>query len=233
MPFLIPLAIPALVGAGIGAGTAAITGGDVTRGALFGAAGGAFAGAFAPAGSLVGSQAITLPAGVAGPVAPATTGLFGTAGQFTLAATAKTLATAAVIGGTVLGVGAEREAGDIAKTLAERNAAQLRIEAAQEKLVVREEQKRLGEEKERRLSRLRVLAANAGIDLVGTPLLQSVTVAGRFEEERQFIGQAGRQRRFGLRTRAGTETFRGQAAQRGSRFRAGTSLLTGASFLLN
>ena len=233
MPFLIPLAIPALIGAGIGAGAAAATGGDVGRGAIFGAVGGAAFGAFAPAGAAFGTPAGTLAPGLAGPVTPATTGFFGAGGVFTAGATAKTLGLVSTFGGTLFGAGAELEAGDIAAQIAEQNAANLEVQAAQDRLVVKEEQKRLGEQKKRSVSRLRLLAANAGIDLVGTPLLQAETIAGEFEEERQFIGQGGRQRRFGLEFRAGQERLRGRVAQRTSRFRAGTTLLTGAASLLN
>ena len=236
MPFLIPLVIPALIGAGTGAGIAAATGGDVTKGALFGAAGGAVFGAFAPAGSLVGTPAGTLPAGVAGPLTPATTGLFGTGGAGTLAATGKTLSILSVLGGTILGVGAGRDEDATAKAIAERNAANLRVQAAQEELVVREEQKRLTKEKVRRISRLRLLAANAGISLVGTPLLQTETVAGEFEEERRFIRQGGKRRRFGLEFRAGQQELRARSISRTSRFRTGTTILTGvgqAASLLN
>ncbi len=165
--------------------------------------------------------------------AAATAGLVGTAGALSLGTTLATAGVAASIAGTVFAVGAEREAGKTAKQVAEQNAANLKVQADQERLVVKEEQKRLGEEKERRVSRLRILAANAGIDLVGTPLLQAETIAGEFEEERQFIGQAGRQRRFGLEFRAGQQRLRGRAARRTSRFRVGSTLLTGAASLLN
>lgn len=165
--------------------------------------------------------------------AAATAGLFGTAGAFSLGTTLATAGIAAGIAGTAMAVGAEREAGDIAKAIAERNAANLEVQAEQEGQVAAEEQRRIGEEKKRRVSRLRVLAANAGIDLVGTPLLQEEAIAGEFEREQQFAGQAGRQRRFGLEFRAGQERLTGRVARRTSRFRAGTTLLTGAASLLN
>ena len=166
------------------------------------------------------------------PAVAATSGLFGTAGAFAIGQTLTTLSTAAIIGGTLSAAGAGRSQAKTAAAIAERNAAQLRVQASQEELVTKEEQKRLGEEKERRVSRLRVLAANAGIDIIGTPLLQLETIGGEFEEERRFIGQAGRQRRFGLEFRASQETSRATGIRRASRFRTGSTLLTGTSLLL-
>ncbi len=222
MPFLAPLVIPALVGAAIGAGTASVTGGDVGRGAIFGAIGGAAFGAFAPAGSGLGTVG-------GGPLDPATAGLFGTGGQFSFGVAAKSLSIIASIAGTGLALSGQKEGDEAAALTADQNAERLRVQAAQEEVVIREEQKRVVEEGERRKSRLRVLAANAGIDLVGTPLLIEEEIAGVFEEERQFVRQAGRQRRFGLEFAAGQQTTRARNIRRASRFRTGTSLLTGAT----
>ncbi len=211
MPFLIPLAIPALIGAGIGAGTAAVTGQDVGRGALFGAVGGAAFSAFTPA----------------------TTGIIGTGGQFSLGVAAKSVATIAIIAGTGLAISGQKEGDEAAAVIAAQNAERLRVQSVQEGQVVKEEQKRIGEEKKRRVSRLRVLAANAGIDTIGTPLLLEEEIAGVFEEERLFARQAGRQRRFGLEFTAGQQTQRASNIRRASRFRTGTSLLTGVTQLAN
>lgn len=158
----------------------------------------------------------------------ATAGLFGTGGAFVAS---QALVSGAIIGGTALAVGAERSESKTARAIAERNAANLRVQAAQEKLVAKEEIKRLGEEKKRRVSRLRVLAARAGVDLVGTPLLLEEEIAGVFEEERRFAGQAGRQRQFGLGFQAVQERARAKGIRRTSRFRTGTTLLTGLSLL--
>lgn len=138
-------------------------------------------------------------------------------------------AVGAITGGTIIkAIGEKKEAKTAAK-IAERNAAALRVEAEQEGQVSAEEQKRLGAEKLRKSSRLRVLAANAGIDIVGTPLLIAEEVAGEFAEERQSIGQAGRQRRFSLLSRAQQQRARGRNIRSASRFRTGSTLLTGAT----
>lgn len=122
-----------------------------------------------------------------------------------------------------------REESKTAQAISKINEQQLRVKAEQETLIAQEEQKRLGEEKKRELSRLRVLAGNAGIDIVGTPLLQSAEVAGEFEAERQFIGQAGRQQRFELESEATIEKARRASKRKISRFRVGSTLLTGAA----
>ena len=137
------------------------------------------------------------------------------------------LAAAAIAAGTAIQVIGDREQAKTAKKIADQNAARLRVQAEQEGQVTAEEQKRIKAEGERRKSRLRVLAANAGVDLVGTPLLQLEEVAGEFEEERVFAGQAGRQRQFGLVSRAEQERARGKNVRLAGRFRTGTSILTG------
>jgi len=158
----------------------------------------------------------------------ATGGLFGTAGAFSLGTA---ISSVAGIVGTGMALGAGQASDQAAQDAAKQNAANLRAQAAQEELVAKEEQKGIKEDKKRRSSRLRVLAANAGIDMAGTPLLQAEEIAGVFEEERLLAGQAGRQRGFGLETRARQEIQRGKNIRRAGRFRTGTTLLTGVGQL--
>ena len=138
-------------------------------------------------------------------------------------------AAGATIAGSIIKAQGERQEAKAAKKIADQNAAALRVQAEQETEAGAEEQKQIKAEGEREKSRLRVLAANAGIDIVGTPLLQIEEFASEFERERLFAGQAARQRRFGLEFEAAQETFRGKQIRLASRFRTATTLLTGAS----
>jgi hypothetical protein len=143
--------------------------------------------------------------------------------------TAAAIATGAIIAGTSVVVMGQRSASKTAAAVADQNAAALRVQSEQETQAAGEEQKRLVAEKERRTSRLRVLAANAGVDLVGTPLLLEQEIAGEFEEERQFVGQAGRQRRFRTEFAAGQEQAKASGIRRASPFQTGATILTGVS----
>lgn len=134
---------------------------------------------------------------------------------------------AAVIASTAVQVSAQRQEAKVSKDIADANAARLRVQSEQEAQVAAEEQKTIKEEGKRRQSRFRVLAANAGIDPVGTPLLLSTELAGDFEEERLQAGQEGRQRRFGLESAAALEISRGRNIRTASRFRVGTTIATG------
>jgi len=139
------------------------------------------------------------------------------------------IAIAASIAGTAVSVIGQRQQSKAAEDAAKANAAALQVQAQQEEAVTKEEISRLETEKKRRTSRLRVLAANAGIDLVGTPLLQEEGIAGEIEEEKQFAGTAGRQRQFGLQSRAVGQKNVARNIRRASPFRTGATILTGVS----
>lgn len=156
--------------------------------------------------------------------AAAGAGLFGAGGAF-VASTA--LVSTAIIGGTILAAQAGRQADKTAEAIAEQNAENLRVQGVQETEAATEAGQQVRKEGERRKARLRVLAANAGISLVGTPLLIEETIAGETEEEFQFNAQGGRQRRFGLESRAAIEEFRAGGIRRASPFRTGATLATG------
>lgn len=160
---------------------------------------------------------------------PFTAAAAGTAGLTAGQALAANVAVGAIVAGTATSVIGQREAAKTTEQIAEQNAAALRVQGEQETQAAAEEQRRIKKEGERRKSRLRVLAANAGIDLVGTPLLLEEELAGEFEEERIFAGQAGRQRRFGAEFESVQERARGRSIRRISPFRTGTSILTGVT----
>ncbi len=138
---------------------------------------------------------------------------------------------AAIAAGTAISVIGERNERAASQQIANVNAAQFRAQGVQETQVAREEQRRVQEEGEIRKSRLRVLAANAGISLEGTPLLQLEEVAGETERQRQFIGQRGRQRVAGLEFQARGQEAVGKRIRGRSAFRTGRTILTGLSLL--
>lgn len=133
----------------------------------------------------------------------------------------------AIIGGTILKAKAQHEQAKADKAIADANAAQFEVKAEQEEQIAREEQRVITKAGEREKARLRVLAANAGIDLIGTPLLNIAEVGGEVERQRLQAGQAGRGRAFDLRFRGATERARGRNIRLASRFRTGTTLLSG------
>ncbi len=138
------------------------------------------------------------------------------------------VAAAAIIGGTLLQAKAESKEAKQAQKIANINARNLEVKADQEEEITREEIRDLNKEKRRQISRLRVLGGLAGIDAIGTPLLQAEEIAGEFSREKQFTAKGGRIRSFDLRTEAGLERFRGKQIRRASRFRTGTTIATGA-----
>lgn len=159
---------------------------------------------------------------------PFTAAAAGTGGLTAGGALLGNLAFGSIIAGTAVQAISGRQEDKQAAAIAKINARNLEVKAAQEEAITREEVRELETEKKRQVSRLRVLGGIAGIDLVGTPLLQIEEVVGEFAKEKQFTAKAGRIRSFDLRTQASLERFRGKQIRRASIFRTGTTLLTGA-----
>jgi hypothetical protein len=158
---------------------------------------------------------------------PFTAAAAGTGGLTAGSALFGNIAFGSIIGGSIFQTLSQRQADKQAAAIADINAQNLLVKSKQEEQITQEEVGELEEEKKRQISRLRVLGGIAGIDAVGTPLLQVEEIAGQFEEEKKFTAQAGRVRRFDLRTQAGLESFRGKQIRRASPFRTGATLLTG------
>lgn len=146
--------------------------------------------------------------------AAATSGIIGTAGAFSAATTAGTLASAAAIGGTLAAADSARQQGKAAQRAGEYNAQSALMEAKSRESAQRADS-------QRSLARIRANIGKSGATSAGTPLLVLAESAANAEIDALNT-------RFTASRQADVYRAGGANARTQGNIMAGTSLLQGA-----
>lgn len=121
------------------------------------------------------------------------------------------------------------QSGKAQKRISDYNAALAERQAEDERLAAADKAERQREQNEALLSRQRLLYNVSGVGMAGTPSDVLMDTASKLELDAQAIKYGGESRGFALETQANIQRMQGAVAKKTGWWNAGTTLLSAAS----